>query len=139
MHSHSFSATRMSALAFRYYAELDTLSAGPRVRRDPGGRNRQGAPAAAQAAAAAAEDAVVIRRRISLPRAGWPEADWDALEAAFAKEDRFHRGPAAHWAPTTRRAVEVAYARWLGFLVLYAPAALAEHPVKRLTEDRLTL
>jgi integrase len=60
------------------------------------------------------------------------------LGAAFAKEDRFRRGPAANWAESTRRrAVITALCRWLGFLALFEPSALAEHPLDRLTEDRL--
>jgi hypothetical protein len=60
------------------------------------------------------------------------------LDAAFAREDRFRRGPAAHWAPTTRHAVALSVGRFLGFFALFEPAALAEHPLERVTEDRLT-
>jgi integrase len=79
----------------------------------------------------------VTRRRLRLRPDEWPEPDRIAHTAAFAKEDRFHRGPAAHWAPTTKHAVSASVARWLGFLTLVEPRALAEHPLDRVTEDRL--
>lgn len=69
--------------------------------------------------------------------ADWPEADRIAWIAAVAKGDRFRRGPAAHWSPSTRRDVEKALCRWLGYLAAFECAALTEHPVARLTEDRL--
>jgi integrase len=67
----------------------------------------------------------------------WPEADRIAWTAAVAKGDRFRRGPAAHWSPATRRDVEKALFRWLGYLAAFEPDALTEHPIARLTEDRL--
>ena len=68
----------------------------------------------------------------------WPEADKIAWDAAFARKSRFSRGPAADWAPTTRRAITAAVGRWLGFLHRFEPSALAEPPLERVTEDRLT-
>jgi integrase/recombinase XerD len=47
-------------------------------------------------------------------------------------------GPAAHWAATTRYTVMAAYGRYLAFLAASEPSALTEHPVKRLTGDRLS-
>ena len=79
----------------------------------------------------------MAQRQFGLSLAELPEADRLALEAAFAKEDRFRRGPAAHWAESTRKKVIAALCRWLGFLALIEPSALAEHPLDRLTEDRL--
>jgi len=76
--------------------------------------------------------------RLSLPPRYWPEPDQIAWDAAFARGDRFRRGPAAHWAPTTRQAVSASVARFLAFFALFEPAGLAEHPLQRLTEDRLT-
>jgi integrase len=80
----------------------------------------------------------MTQRRLVLPLADWPHLDRIALEAAFAKESRFCRGPAAHWAPGTRHGVTKAVGRWLGFLVLFEPSSLAEPPLDRVTEDRLT-
>jgi hypothetical protein len=57
---------------------------------------------------------------------------------AFAKESRFSRGPAAHWAPETRHGATKAVGRWLGFLAAFEPSALAKPPLDRVTEDRLT-
>ncbi len=67
----------------------------------------------------------------------WPEPDRIAWTAAVAKGDRFRRGPAAHWSPSTRCDVEKALCRWLGYLAAFERDALAEHPVARLTGDRL--
>ena len=60
------------------------------------------------------------------------------MDAAFARESRFSRGPAADWAPATRCTVTEAVGRWLGFLYRFLPSALAEPPLDRVTEDRLT-
>jgi hypothetical protein len=59
----------------------------------------------------------VIRRAI--PWDAWPEPDRIAWTEAIAEGDIFDgRGPAAHWAGTTRSAVIAAYGRWLGFLAV---------------------
>jgi integrase/recombinase XerD len=79
----------------------------------------------------------MIRR--SLPFDAWPEPDRTAWTEAIAEGDIFDgRGPAAHWAATTRSAVIAAYGRYLSFLAASEPSVLAEHPAKRLTEDWLT-
>lgn len=76
--------------------------------------------------------------RKGLPFLAWPEPDRIAWARASAEGDILDgRGPAAHWAETTRNAVIAAYRRWLGFLDVSEPSALADHPVKRLTGDRL--
>ena len=80
----------------------------------------------------------MTQRRFGLPVTDWPEPDRIALNAAFAKESRFRRGPAAHWALETRHGVIKAVGRWLGFLAAFDPSALAESPLDRVTEDRLT-
>jgi hypothetical protein len=78
----------------------------------------------------------VIRQ--GLPLGAWPEPDRNAWAAATAEGDIFEcRGAAAHWAETTRNAVIAAYGRWLGFLAVCEPSALAEEPVQRLTDKRL--
>lgn len=77
-------------------------------------------------------------QRLSLPVTDWPAPDRIALDTAFARESRFSRGPAADWAPATRHGVTKAVGRWLGFLHWFEPAALAEPPLDRVTEDRLT-
>ena len=76
--------------------------------------------------------------RLGLPVTDWPAPDRIAFEAAFARKSRFSRGPAADWAPATRGAVTRAVGRWLGFLDRFEPSALAEPPLDRVTEDRLT-
>src|SRR3954454_20551905 len=75
--------------------------------------------------------------KLRLPEEDWPSHDRSAKDAACAKAQRFHRGPAAHWAPTSCAVVFGDYGRFLGYLAKYAPAALTEHPVERLTLDRL--
>jgi hypothetical protein len=77
----------------------------------------------------------MIRR--GLPLGAWPEVDRRAWNRAIADGDIFGRGPAAHWAQTTRHAVVAAYGRWLGFLTEYEPSVLNEDPLLRLTGDRL--
>jgi integrase len=80
----------------------------------------------------------MIGRRLVLQITDWPEPDRIALGAAFARESRFCRGPAAHWAPGTRHGVTRAVGRWLGFLSGFEPQSLAELPLDRVTEERLT-
>jgi integrase/recombinase XerD len=80
----------------------------------------------------------MIQARLGLPVPDWPAPDRIALDAAFARESRFSRGPAADWAPATRDSVTKAVGRWLGFLHRFEPSALAEPPLDRVTEDRLT-
>jgi integrase/recombinase XerD len=78
----------------------------------------------------------VIRR--GLPLHNWPKPDQIAWAEATAEGDIFEgRGPAAHWAATTRDATIAAYGRWLGFIAASEPLALATHPVDRLTVERL--
>jgi integrase/recombinase XerD len=79
-----------------------------------------------------------MMQRLSLLVTDWPAPDRIALGAAFARESRFSRGPAADWAPATRHGVTKAVGRWLGYLHRFEPAALAEPPLDRVTEDRLT-
>jgi hypothetical protein len=78
----------------------------------------------------------VIRR--ALPLDAWPKPDRIAWTEAIAEGDIFDgRGPAARWARTTRSAVIAAYGRWLCFLGVSESSILAEHPLERLTQDRL--
>ena len=53
-----------------------------------------------------------------LPENEWPEADRQALRAAYEPGDTFDEtaGPGAHFAERTREAIKFAYRRWLGFL-----------------------
>ena len=71
--------------------------------------------------------------RLRLSEEDWPSHDRSAKEAACAKAQRFHRGPAAHWASTSCAVVFGDYGRCLGYLANYEPEVLAEHPVERLT------
>ena len=79
----------------------------------------------------------MIRRGLAFP--DWPERDRIAWSSAIADGDMFDgRGPAAHWAKTTRDAAIAAYGRWLGFLAETDSSILAAHPVDRLTRECLT-
>ena len=79
----------------------------------------------------------MIRR--ALPLDAWPKPDRIAWTEAIADGDVFDgRGPAAHWATTTRYSVMAAYGRYLAFLAASEPSALAEDPAERLTEGRLS-
>jgi len=79
----------------------------------------------------------MIRRGLAFP--DWPERDRIAWSSAIADGDMFDgRGPAAHWAKTTRDAAIAAYGRWLGFLVETDSSVLAAHPVDRVTRECLT-
>jgi len=80
----------------------------------------------------------MIQRGLGLAVADWPDPDRIALDAAFARESRFSRGPAADWAPGTRLGVTKAVGRWLGYLHRVEPATLAEPSLERLTKDRLS-
>jgi integrase len=77
------------------------------------------------------------KHRLGLKFIDWPEPDRIAWTAAVAKGDRFQRGAAAHWSSSTRCDVEWALQRWLGYLAAFECDALTEHPLARLTEDRL--
>ena len=79
----------------------------------------------------------MTQRRLALPISDWPEPDSIALNAAFARESRFRRGPAAHWARGTRHGVTNAVGRWLGFLAASEPSTLAEPPLDRVTKEHL--
>jgi integrase/recombinase XerD len=70
--------------------------------------------------------------------ADWPAEDRARWELAFTSSDGFDDpGPGAHLAPTTRRARQESYGRFLGFLRATRPTRLAMPPEARL--DRSTL
>jgi integrase len=71
-----------------------------------------------------------------LPHHAWPAADQSAWRELFREGDVLDgRGPAAHWAPATRRSNHQHYARWLGWLAWARPQELALHAVERITPD----
>ena len=62
-----------------------------------------------------------------LPENEWPEADRQALRAAYEPGDIFDEtaGPGAHLAEGTRKAIKFTYRRWLGFLKANYPDDLS--------------
>lgn len=67
----------------------------------------------------------------------WPMADHAAFAAVYAPGDIFDdtRGPGAHLAEGTRRAIRTAYRRWLGFVRAHRPEAFPLLPEQRITPD----
>lgn len=80
-----------------------------------------------------------MRRLKHLPVDEWPEADREAFRAAYEPGDIFDEtnGPGTHLAEGTRRMVETAYRRWLGFLKANYPSDLALPPAERITPERV--
>ena len=74
-----------------------------------------------------------------LPENEWPEADRQALRAAYEPGDIFDEtaGPGAHLAEPTREAIKFAYRRWLGFLKANYPDDLSTPPPERITPERV--
>ena len=74
-----------------------------------------------------------------LPVALWPDADRDAFAAAYMPGDIFDdtAGPGAHLAEGTRRVIETAYRRWLGFLSEEYLDDLLRPPADRITPERV--
>jgi integrase/recombinase XerD len=74
-----------------------------------------------------------------LPENEWPEADRQALRAAYEPGDIFDEtaGPGAHLAETTRKAIKFACRRWLGFFKANYPGDLSKAPAERITPERV--
>jgi integrase len=80
-----------------------------------------------------------MRKLKHLPLDQWPEADHEAFEKAYEPGDIFDEttGPGAHLAEGTRRMIETAHRRWLGFLKEHYPDDLLKPPADRITPERL--
>jgi integrase len=80
-----------------------------------------------------------MRKRKHLPLDQWPEADTKAFAKAYEPGDIFDEtaGPGANLAEGTRRMIETAYRRWLGFLDEHHCDDLLEPPVDRIRPDRV--
>ena len=70
-----------------------------------------------------------------LPFGDWPVEDQTAWQAAFVAGDIFDGdgGPGAHFSPGSRKSIQTAYRRWLGFLKESHPETLAMSPADRMT------
>src|SRR5262245_55728851 len=76
--------------------------------------------------------------RLHLPFGEWPPADkriWQ--EAMTDHADPFHGTAGAHLSERSRRQYQYGWRRFLGFLTLDEPAALAIAPAERLTKERV--
>ena len=78
-----------------------------------------------------------VRKSLSL--LAWPTADRLAWQAATSPgRDIFDdAGLASHWAASTRTAVQYDYGRWLGYVAMSEPNALALAPGARASKERL--
>lgn len=74
-----------------------------------------------------------------LPKDQWPQADRDALEAAYRPGDVFDEGagPGRHLAAGSRRLIETVYRRWLGFLNARYSDELGLPPAQRISQQRV--
>lgn len=74
----------------------------------------------------------------SLKRTDWPDADQAMMEKALKPGGLFEdAGGLAHLRPPTVRILSEAWGRWLRWLELNDPDALAEAPIQRATIQRL--
>jgi hypothetical protein len=80
-----------------------------------------------------------MRELKHLPLAEWPNADREAFRAAYEPGDIFDEtaGPGAHLSEGTRRTIETAYRRWLGFLNAKYPEDLLKPRADRITQERV--
>jgi integrase/recombinase XerD len=79
------------------------------------------------------------RKPKHLPVDQWPTDDIEAFAKAYAPGDIFDEtaGPGAHLADGTRRLIQTAWRRLLGWFTASSPAALSESPADRLTPERM--
>jgi integrase len=76
--------------------------------------------------------------RLHLPFNEWPSADRLLWQNAMTNhEDPFHSAAGAHLSERSRRQYLYGWRRFLGFLTLDEPAALAITPLERLTTERV--
>jgi hypothetical protein len=80
-----------------------------------------------------------MRKLKHLPLDQWPDADHEAFRAAYKSGDVFEEtgGPGAHLALGTRKMIETAWRRWLGFLKGFYPDDLLIAPADRITLERV--
>ncbi len=79
-----------------------------------------------------------MTRLISLPIAGWPEADQRIWEALMAADDPLGEpGALAHLRETSQQGLIKCYGRWLEWVYRREPEGLALPPIARLTVERL--
>src|SRR4051812_20230057 len=75
--------------------------------------------------------------RLHLPYGLWPAEDQCLWERAVIDDDPFGDAAGAHLAMASRQAYLGAWRRFLGFLAIAEPMALATAPDQRLTLERV--
>src|SRR5262245_41807660 len=80
-----------------------------------------------------------MRKLKHLPLEQWPHVDHEAFRAAYQPGDIFDgtAGSGAHLSEGTRRMIETAWRRFLGFLAEFYPDDLLKPPADRITPDRI--
>jgi hypothetical protein len=80
-----------------------------------------------------------MRKLKHLPLDQCPDADHEAFRIAYEPGDVFDEpgGPGAHLAEGTRKMIQTAYRRWLGFLREFYPDDLLKAPADRITLERV--
>src|SRR5262245_27036783 len=80
-----------------------------------------------------------MRKLKHLPLEQWPHVDHEAFRAAYQPCHIFDgtAGPGAHLSEGTRRMIETAWRRYLGFLAEFYPDDLLKQPADRITPERM--
>ena len=80
-----------------------------------------------------------MRKLKHLPLDQWPKADIEAFAKVYEPGDVFDEtaGPGAHLAEGTRKMIQTAWRRWLGFLAEHYPGDLLKPPADRIMPDRV--
>jgi hypothetical protein len=80
-----------------------------------------------------------MRKLKHLPLDQWPDADREAFRTAYEPGDVFDEtcGPGAQLAEATRKMIQTAYRRWLGFLKELYSEDLLKAPADRITQERV--
>ena len=80
-----------------------------------------------------------MRKLKHLPLDQWPKADIEAFAKVYEPGDVFDEtaGPGAHLAEGTRKLIQTAWRRWLGFLAEHYPDDLLKPPADRITPKRV--
>src|SRR5689334_17839843 len=80
-----------------------------------------------------------MRKLKHLPVDQWPDVDREAFRIAYEPGDIFDGtgGAGAHLAEGTRKMIQTAYRRWLGFLQEFYPDHLLMAPADRVTLERM--
>ncbi len=79
-----------------------------------------------------------MKRNVSMPFSGWPQADQVMWSSLITGDDPFDDvGALSHLRTTSQAALVKHYGRWLEWLFQSAPEALSQPPAQRATPERL--